>query len=419
MRFVKRKPRAATAFALWAAFMLGLGWLGFKQISPSNHKQATAAKFNSSAPGLLKGVARKAAGIEWYLSQRSYGLGYIPPDAEIRAVEHVRTRMMPELQAQQSLQKSAAAFLNWQYHGPGNIGGRLRGLVVHPTNPNILYAGSVSGGVWKSTNAGASWSSTMDDLITLNISALAMKPGDPNTLYAGTGEGLFYYDNLPGRGILKTTDGGNTWRRMHVAQGLNSSFILALAVSPANPNVVYAAGRKTYPHVPWPAETVPEPGINAIFKSIDSGETWQDITTGKGIEHDPQDTRDNMPAEVIVDPRDANVVYAAFGLYTWGGIWKSTNGGQTWSRLTNGLPDPSLPNMGYDRIKLAMAPSNPNVLYGSFTYGMKAGDTVNLKEHAMLGIWKTTNAGQSWTQVATPLTVNQLNRNNGNTTALG
>lgn len=417
MRLVKRDLRVAAAYALLAALLFSFGWLGFEKKSTPNNNQTTIAKFNPSGQGRLKGAARKAKGAEWYIAQRAYGLGYIPQDAEIRAIEDVRTRMIPELAMR--LKKSTAAELNWEYHGPGNIGGRLRGLVVHPNDPNILYAGSVSGGVWKSTNAGASWFSTMDDLITLNISSLAMKPGDPNTLYAGTGEGLFYFDNLPGRGILKTTDGGNTWRRMHVAQGLNSPFILAIAVSPANPNVVYAAGRKTYPHVSWPAETVPDPGSNAIFKSTDSGETWQDITTGKGIEHDPQDTRDNIPADVIVNPLDANTVYAAFGLYRWGGIWKSTNGGQTWFRLTNGLPDGNLPNMGYGRIKLAMAPSNPNVLYASFTYEKKQGDTANLKDSAMLGIWKTTDAGQSWTQAATPMTTNQLNRNNGNVTALG
>ncbi len=389
-------------------------------------KLAAGGLPNLNVHNKLKGVARKAASAEWFISQRAYGLGYIPPDAEIRAVEDMRTRMIPELAAKGwgqkglGLQKSAAGQLNWEYHGPGNIGGRLRGLVVHPDNPNIIYVGSVSGGVWKSTNGGASWFSTMNDLITLNISALEMKPGDPNTLYAGTGEGFFFLDNLPGRGILKTTDGGNTWKRVHVDQGLNSPFITAIAVSPANPNVVYAAGRLAYLRADsWPAETVPDPGINAIFKSTDSGETWQDITTGKGIEHNPQDVRDNFPADVVVSPTDANEVYATFGLYYWGGIWKSTNGGQTWSRLTNGLPDPSLPNMGYGRIKLAMAPSNPDVLYASFTYEPKSGDTVNLKREAMLGLWKTTNSGQSWTQVTTPLTINQHNINKGHTTALG
>ncbi len=405
--------------------IIRLAWLNSKPVSAPTSEEAASAKPKVAVPHKLKGAERKAASAEWFMAQRTYGLGYIPQDAEIRAVEDVRTRMIPVLQAQQSLQKSAAASsLPWEYHGPGNIGGRLRGLVVHPNDPNILYAGSVSGGVWKSTNGGASWFPTMNDLITLNVSALAMKPGDPNTLYAGTGEGFFYTDNLPGRGILKTTDGGNTWKRVHIAQGLNSPFITAIAVSPADPTVVYAAGRQAVPQLaalypPLPVETIPDRGVSAIFKSTDSGETWQNITTGKGIEHNPSNLADNFPADVVVSPTDANVVFGTFGLYYPGGIWKSINGGQAWSRLTNGLPNSNLPNTGYGRIKPAMAPSDPNVLYASFTYDRKQGDTVNLLDGAMLGLWKTTNGGQSWTQATTPLTINQRNRNDGNTTALG
>jgi hypothetical protein len=189
----------------------------------------------------LKGAERKAASAAWFMSQRTYGLGYIPQDAEIRAVEDVRTRMIPELAAKGlGLQKSAARQLNWEFHGPGNIGGRLRGLLVHPNNPNILYAGSVSGGVWKSTNGGATWSPTMNDLITLNISALVMKPGDPNTLYAGTGEAYFSGDCLPGRGLLKTADGGQTWKCIHVANGLNHALHHWSPSRQPISNVVYA-----------------------------------------------------------------------------------------------------------------------------------------------------------------------------------
>ncbi|MGH7597575.1 MAG: WD40/YVTN/BNR-like repeat-containing protein, partial [bacterium] len=291
-------------------------------------------------------MARKAASAEWFMHQRAYPVGYIPHDAEIKAVDDMRQRMIPELQAKGiRLAKSAAGQLNWEPLGPGNIGGRLRGLVIHPNNPNIVYVGSVAGGVWKSTNGGATWTPAMNDLITLNISALTMKPGDPNTLYAGTGEAYFTGDCLPGRGILKTTDGGQTWKRLHVAQGLNSPFITEIAVSPADPNVVYASGRKAVPNnVAIPAETVPDPGVSAIFKSTDSGETWQDVTTGKGIEHNSQTVFDDFATDVLVSPANANIVYAAFGIFASGGIWKSTNGGQSWSRLTNGLPDPAQPN---------------------------------------------------------------------------
>lgn len=419
MRIVTKKFKSMSAFVLLSALVIGFTFLTSRLTREPGSFSWSAGKFAVEDEEREEAKREgEAAGVEWFMAERTYGLGYIPPDAEIRALEDMRHRMIPELAAQgYSLKKSTAGQLNWEYYGPGNIGGRLRGVLVHPTNPNVLYVGSVAGGVWKSTNAGASWLPTMNDLITLNISALVMKPGDPNTIYAGTGEGFFAGDALPGRGLLKTSDGGTSWRRIQ----FNSPFITALAVSPANPNVVYASGRKAIPLIKGrPAETVTDPGVSAIFKSTDSGETWQDITTGKGIEHDTQSEYDNFATDVAVSAVDANVVYATFGLRdVSGGIWKSVDGGQTWTRLTNGLPNPNLPNQGYNRIELAMAPSNSNVLYASFTYTKKPGDTNNLPNNAMLGIWKTTNAGQSWTQMAMPLTVNQLNRDNGDVTALG
>lgn len=414
---------ASTAILL-ATLLVGRLWRNTAENSAATSGARVSSPITARSLPIhnkLKGMARKAASAEWFMHQRTYPLGYLPPDAEIKAVEDMRQRMIPELRAQGlALAKSAAAQLNWEPLGPGNIGGRLRGIVVHPTNPNIVYVGSVGGGVWKSTNGGATWASTMNDLITLNISALAMKPGDPNTLYAGTGEGYFTGDCLPGRGILKTTDGGQTWKRLHVAQGLNSPFITEIVVSPADPNVVYASGRKAVPNnVSLPAETVPDPGVSAIFKSTNSGETWQDITAGKGIEHDTQTQFDEFATDVVVSPTNANVVYAAFGIFASGGIWKSTNGGQSWSRLTNGLPDPAQPNQGYNRIELTLAPSNPEVLYASFSYRQKQGDTSPLKDSAMLGIWKTTNGGQNWTQVTTPLSTAKRNLDDNLTTALG
>ncbi|MGH7601802.1 MAG: WD40/YVTN/BNR-like repeat-containing protein, partial [bacterium] len=116
---------------------------------------------------------------------------------------------------------------------------------------------------------------------------------------------------------------------------------------------------------------------------------------------------------------NANIVYAAFGIFASGGIWKSTNGGQSWSRLTNGLPDPAQPNQGYNRIELALAPSTPDVLYASFSYGQKQGDTINLLNSGMLGVWKTNNGGQSWTQVTTPKSTAQRNLDDNLTTPLG
>jgi hypothetical protein len=312
-----------TATVLCALAMAGVWWNLPRNSAHRQDDSANASPASQfSIQNKLRGVARKAASAEWFMSQRTQGLGYISPDAEIRTVEDVRTRMIPDLQRRgMSLVKSTAAQLSWEFHGPGNLGGRLRGLLIHPNNPNLIYAGSVSGGVWKTMNGGATWSPLMNDLITLNISALAMKPGDPNTIYAGTGEGYFTGDELPGRGLLKTTDDGQTWRRIHVAQGLNSPFIMKLAVSPVNPNVVYASGRKAVPHYDLSSETVPDPGVNAIFKSNDSGETWQEVTTGKGIEHNPQSELDDWAvdvAEVSLQVRPGNTRSTTFNLANLG-----------------------------------------------------------------------------------------------------
>ncbi len=424
MQFTRRKLFPMLLLPLVLAVILASRFIathnGANETNPAYKLNAE----NAPTPlihGKLKGVERKAASAKWFAEQRTYPFGFIPQDAEIRALEEVRTRMIPELQSKGvALAKSAASQLNWQFVGPGNIGGRLRGLLVHPNNPNLLYVGSASGGVWKSTDGGTSWSPTMNDLITLNISALVMKPDDPNTIYAGTGEG-FLSDGLPGRGLLKTTDGGQNWTRISAANGLNSSFITELAVSPANPNVIYAASREAVPqYLSLPTETTPDPGVSAIFRSTDAGQTWQNVTSGKGIDPVPNFPFDNMATDVVVSPTDANVVYGAFGVYfESGGIWKSTNGGQTWTRLTNGLPNPATANQGYGRIELAMAPSNPSVLYASFTYRQKQGDNANLKDEGMLGIWKTTDAGQNWSQVTTPQSIAQRNIQSGLTTPLG
>lgn len=423
------KVRFRTLYPMLLLTLVVLAVLSSRFITKHSGESATNTvhKLNAEhapAPpihGKLKGLERKAASVKWFTEQRTYPFGFIPQDAEIRALEDVRTRMIPGLQSKGvALAKSAAAQLNWEFVGPGNIGGRLRGLLVHPNNPNLLYVGSASGGVWKSTDGGTSWSPTMNDLVTLNISALVMKPDDPNTIYAGTGEG-FLSDGLPGRGVLKTTDGGQNWTRISAANGLNSSFITELAVSPANPNVIFAASREAVPqYLSLPTETTPDPGVSAIFKSTDAGQTWQNVTSGKGIDLVPNFPFDNMATDVVVSPTDANVVYGAFGVYfESGGIWKSTNGGQSWTRLTNGLPNPAAANQGYGRIELAMAPSNPNVLYASFTYRQKQGDNANLKDQGMLGIWKTTDAGQNWSQVTTPQSIAQRNIQSGLTTPLG
>jgi photosystem II stability/assembly factor-like uncharacterized protein len=412
------KSRKAAGLLLFVCLLLGTAWLSHESKSAkteaaAGRQGAGSGKIQRSAlpiHGKLRGMQRKVNSIEWFVSQRAYPDG-IPLDAESKAVEYVQKRMIPELRQRQLAKNSASTLLGqtiaWTSRGPGNIGGRTRGLAVDPSNGNVIYAGSVSGGVWKTTNGGASWTPLMDSEINLNVSALVMKPGNPNTLYAGTGEGFLNADALPGRGVFKTTDGGQTWTRLHVANGLNTSFITELAISPANPSVVYASGRRTYPNNNISAETTPDAGVNAVFKSTNEGQSWTDITTGK-VDHDPSASFDNIPTDIAVSPLSPDTLFGAFGFRRSNGIWRTVNGGQTWTRLTSGLPSPA--SSHFNRIELAMSPSNPRVLYASYS---------DSASNESLGIWKTTNGGNSWTQVATPQSTAQRNINDGRLTVLG
>jgi len=412
--------RRAAGVSLLLFFLWGLSWLSYRSnptttpsVTGQSAIQLSTDRARLSIHGKLRGMQRKVQSIEWFAAQRTYPHGTIPFDAEIKAVEYVQQRMIPELQ-QMQLAKGASSnmlgqSITWTPRGPGNLGGRIRGLVADPTNAAVIYAGSVSGGVWKTTNGGATWTPLMDAQVNMNVSAVVMKPGDPNTLYAGTGEGFFNSDALPGRGVFKTTDGGQTWTRLHVANGLNTSFITELAISPANPSVIYASGRRTYPVNNIAAETAPDNGINAVFKSTNEGLSWTDMTTGK-VDHDPNATFDNIPTDLAVSPLSPDTIYAAIGFRRSNGIWKSVNGGATWTKLKNGLPAAVPNNTGYNRIELAISPSHPNILYASYS------DSSN---NESLGIYKTTNGGSSWTKMATPLSTAQRNINDGRTTVLG
>src|SRR5260370_18558749 len=129
----------------------------------------------------------------------------------------------------------------WTQLGPGNVGGRTRALTINPTNPNIMYAAGVAGGVWKTTDAGASWAPLADLLPNIAVSCLAMDPNNPNTIYAGTGEGYFNIDALRGAGIFKTTDAGNTWSVLDAsADQLGFRYVNDIVVSPNDGNRVYA-----------------------------------------------------------------------------------------------------------------------------------------------------------------------------------
>ncbi|HMV51775.1 MAG TPA: hypothetical protein PKD31_28790, partial [Blastocatellia bacterium] len=146
---------------------------------------------------------------------------------------------------------------SWTPLGPGNVGGRTRALLIHPTNANTMYAAGVAGGVWKTTDGGATWLPLTDLLSNIAVSSLAMEPGNPNVIYAGTGEGFSNIDAVRGAGIFKTTDGGASWTQLATtANNANFYYVSDIVLSPLNTQRVYAATSR------------------GVFRSVDGGGSW-------------------------------------------------------------------------------------------------------------------------------------------------
>lgn len=298
--------------------------------------------------------------------QRAYPLGDIPIQQRLASLEQA------QLLREKMSDKNGVV---WSEAGPTNIPGRITDLAVHPNYPNTIYAGAACGGVFKSTNNGVSWTPIFDIQGTPSIGALAIHPNDPQILYVGTGEANSSGDSYSGTGIYKSTDGGSTWS--HV--GLDSSYHIGrIAINPRNPEIVYVAVLgKLF-------GTNPDRGI---YKSTNGGATWEQKLF----------ISDSTAAvDVALNPTNPETLYAAMwerirrpqqrmvgGLTS--AIYKSTNGGNTWYRLTSGLPAQA-DTVG--RIGLWVSASSPNVVYA--IYRDHPGD--------FMGVYKSTNYGESWTR---------------------
>jgi photosystem II stability/assembly factor-like uncharacterized protein len=243
---------------------------------------------------------------------------------------------------------SQYAQMRWRFIGPLR-GGRTRALSGVPSAPNRFYAGAVNGGVWRTDDAGRTWTPLFDEEDTQSIGAIAVAPSAPNVVYAGSGEGLQRPDLSVGDGMYKSTDGGTTWTHLGLRSGQQ---IAQIAVDPKNPSRLFVAVLG-HPYGPNPER--------GIYRSTDGGATFTRVLYhGQNV----------GGFDVKIDPSDSNVVYAtlwAARQAPWeiggsfevpgSGIFKSTDGGTTWKRLTGGLP----PVMG--RSEIAVAPSNSQIVY--------------------------------------------------------
>ena len=264
----------------------------------------------------------------------------------------------------------------WTVQGPGNIGARVNTIAVHPTDPDVIYIGYAGGGVWKTSDGGVNWSPIFDEQPFLAIGDIALDPTDPQIVYVGTGDPNVSGYPAIGDGVYKSTDGGQSW----VHLGLAETYITSkIAIDPSDPSTLYVSTMG----LPF------EPGEDrGLYKSTDGGLNWEQIlfpSPQAGI------------CDFLLDPQDPQTIYAAgwdrirnnFESIVTGPssrIFKSTDGGQNWIILAGGLP---LDDLG--RIGLAMSGTNPNVIFAEYV-GTNS---------QLYGIYRTQNGGQNWTQVPT------------------
>lgn len=247
--------------------------------------------------------------------------------------------------------------LNWTPLGPRPIldegwsgnddaSGRVVSIAPHPTDPNTVYIASASGGIWKTTDAGLNWAPLTDELSILNHGCVTIDPSNPETVYAGTGE---YTTQSNGDGLFRSTDGGAMWERIGTVAQVGSR-CSRVVVDPTDPLVIHITGNSGY------------------SRTDDGGGNWTRYLTG-GC------------SDVALKPGDPSTVFVG---RHGDGIYRSTNGGDSFTKLTTGLPGSNV-----NRILLAVAPSNPNMVYTAIING-SAG---------LRGFYKSTNGGDAWTEM--------------------
>ena len=253
------------------------------------------------------------------------------------------------------------AFLSWRGIGPGR-GSRVKAAIGVSSRPGTFYFGAVNGGLWRSTDYGRTWKPIMDDAPNGSVGAIDVAQSNPDIIYVGSGEGMQRPDLSTGDGIYKSVDNGRTWVHLGLR---DAQQIPRLIVDPVNPNRLFVAALG-HPYGPN-AE-------RGIFRSLDGGASFQKVL---------YKDENTGGAEVMFAPDDPNTVYAVLwearqapwenGAFAGpgSGLYKSTDGGTTWRQLTNGLPNFERDQLG--RIGLAISPSNPRRMYATADAGRAGG----------------------------------------------
>lgn len=328
-------------------------------------KQNTSLKDNSADNFCDDKSSESFEALNFINDARAYPYSDIPGDKYAIAYEKSKTIS--------SIAANSDATNDWTSIGPENIGGRMLCITINPIDTSILWAGSASGGLWKSTSGGLgtnAWSNVPTGFQTLGVSSVIIDSSNTNVMYIGTGEVYGYTAALNGLstrttrgsygiGILKTTNGGTNWTKSLDWTYSQNRGVADLVFNPKNSNTVYAATSE------------------GIYKTVNSGTNWSQVFTG------------TMVMDLEIDRIDTNIIYAGVGNLSSGtqGIFQSTNSGANWTELTNGIPGT---NTG--RVTLTSYKGNHKTVFAVIGSRTSSAGTV--------GVYRTTDQGATWTQTS-------------------
>ena len=302
--------------------------------------------------------------LNFWTMARAYPNDDIPNIARYAAFEQAT---LSKLYKTENLQTTD----QWKTIGPHNKGGRTNTIEFNPQNPNTMYAGTASGGLWRSYTGGVGvdgWHYVPTGFPILGVSTIAIEPNDSNTIYIGTGE-VYNYDaagtgaayrntrGTYGMGILKTTDGGGTWTKSLDWSYQEQKGIWAVKINPLNPNTVWAATTE------------------GTYRSYDAGTTWTQV-------HDVV-----MAMDLVINPVDTNIIITGNGNFasTGFGIYRSSDGGNSWTHITTGLP-----TFYEGKIQLDIYNADPNIVYASIGNGFSSANGASW-------LCRSNDAGLTWT----------------------
>jgi photosystem II stability/assembly factor-like uncharacterized protein len=287
---------------------------------------------------------------------------------------------LPAAAAQTQPDAAMLSSLRFRSIGPATMSGRITDVAVLESDPTTIYVASATGGVWKTTDNAITVTPVFDRQSVHSVGALGLFQGDPNVVWVGTGEATNRQSSGWGDGIYKSTDGGRTWANMGLPE---SGHIARIVTHPTNRDIVYVA---------VPGKLWGPSAERGLYKTTDGGRSWQLVLKGD---------QDTGVTEVALDPSDANILYAAtyqrrrqaFGFVGGGpgsALWKSTDAGATWNKLSAGLPTGIV-----GRIGISVYRKNPNIVYVSVEQGARYTSSVSY-EQRLGGIFRSDDKGATW-----------------------